>query len=437
MRAVRYITGLFTPGGPTTNPAPAPGKQLPGLNSLRFFAALFVVLFHIPKTQGNMGLPNPLFGTLSARGEEAVCFFFTLSGFLITYLLLAERESTGTIAVRKFYMRRVLRIWPLYFLIVFVGMACYIVAGRLGQDVTSAFEVGAKHPVLYVPAALVMYALFLPNVLNGLYAMGSLVVGLWSIGVEEQFYAVWAPLVKRVGRALPVICGAILVVLLLVFHANSAGLFGSDRVHIIVMSLRFYFMAAGALCAWYAFHHYDALMRLPIFSSRVVQVALVLLLVDFLLFDSLGQLVGRFAGPVAWIDFNEGLQVLLFSWLVLTVSLNARNIVRVENRAFDYLGKISYGTYMYHMIVLYLVAGIFRLIPGSTANLVAYTAGFYGAAIALSLLISHLSYQYFEQPFLRMKVRRFEPRPTRSLEPTSAPEPPEQVPIPVAMKATV
>mgnify|MGYP000751166612 CR=1 FL=1 len=98
-----------------------------GFNGVRFIAASAVIVHHIEEYKAVY-----LFGRddLWARpfvyqlGRLGVALFFVLSGFLITYLLLAEKQKTGTIAIRKFYIRRVLRIWPLYFLIVgFVGLA--------------------------------------------------------------------------------------------------------------------------------------------------------------------------------------------------------------------------------------------------------------------------------------------------------------------------
>ena len=86
-----------------------------GLNALRFFAATLVVLMHMKSNLGNSALPTfPDIGLFS-KGLIAVSFFFVLSGFLITYLLYVEYEKTNTISVKAFYLRRIFRIWPLYF----------------------------------------------------------------------------------------------------------------------------------------------------------------------------------------------------------------------------------------------------------------------------------------------------------------------------------
>src|ERR1051326_1775359 len=94
----------------------------PGLNGLRFLAAFAVVITHVELLKGQVGLPNhwtnPVIFNLGGLG---VYFFFVLSGFLITYLLLAEKDKTGTIRIGNFYIRRILRIWPLYYFLVLLG----------------------------------------------------------------------------------------------------------------------------------------------------------------------------------------------------------------------------------------------------------------------------------------------------------------------------
>ena len=91
---------------------------LPGLNALRFFAAFLVIVTHIELLKGQLGFSNSWkFLEQFNLGGLGVYFFFVLSGFLITYLLIHEKEKTGTIKIKAFYIRRLLRIWPLYYFI--------------------------------------------------------------------------------------------------------------------------------------------------------------------------------------------------------------------------------------------------------------------------------------------------------------------------------
>jgi peptidoglycan/LPS O-acetylase OafA/YrhL len=92
--------------------------HFPGLDALRFYAAMSVVVIHTATNFGDLRLRSskiPLLDALALDAQSAVSLFFVLSGFLITYLLLTEHSRTGTVQVRPFYMRRILRIWPLYY----------------------------------------------------------------------------------------------------------------------------------------------------------------------------------------------------------------------------------------------------------------------------------------------------------------------------------
>lgn len=364
-----------------------------GLNSLRFLAALFVVIGHIPLNQESLGLPHPAYGALFFRGAPAVSFFFALSGFLITYLLLEERRRTGGIDVRNFYLRRVCRIWPLYFAVVFFGLFFYNVLLPAA---------GIPYQVKYsVPFALALYTFFLPNLMNSLYTVGGILNPLWSIGVEEQFYLGWAPAMKRARERVPALCCAVFAASALLACLNSFDVFGIHMWKNFVGQLKFHFMAAGGLCAWWLHRHKERFIALPVFRSRVLQLVLFLLVADYFLFNYLFNLA-HVRGLA-----EEAAQIVLYTWLIVNVAANPRNIILVENRVFDYLGTISYGIYMLHMIAIYGTSGLFRRSSRWNGNLWLYSAAYYGVALGLTILLAHLSYRYLESPFLRMKDRRF------------------------------
>src|SRR5260370_28291020 len=91
----------------------------PGLNGLRFFAGMLVVISRVELMKDHQGYRSAAANlAVYELGRLAVTFFFVLSGFLITYLLLTENSSAGAIEIRKFYVRRMVRIWPLYYLMV-------------------------------------------------------------------------------------------------------------------------------------------------------------------------------------------------------------------------------------------------------------------------------------------------------------------------------
>ena len=103
---------------------PSAIRYFPNLDVLRFFLAFFVVLFHVPEISKNAGLPFYRDLPVFHRGAEAVYWFFVLSGFLLS-LLASKEVAGGRFHILRFFMRRVLRIWPLYFLVSLFGLIFY------------------------------------------------------------------------------------------------------------------------------------------------------------------------------------------------------------------------------------------------------------------------------------------------------------------------
>jgi peptidoglycan/LPS O-acetylase OafA/YrhL len=376
--------------------------HFPGLDSLRFLAAFFVFLDHVPMNQGSAGLPNPHWGALFFRGAPAVAFFFTLSGFLITYLLLEERQRNGEIAVGRFYLRRACRIWPLYFVVVAFGLTFYnAVLPRLGISYPVEYDLGI---------AVILYSFFLPNVMNGLYRVGGILNPLWSIGVEEQFYLAWAPAMRRFHHVLPLLAGGLLAGSFTIFCLNHQQAFGGGAVQGIVGQLRFHFMAMGALCAWALRRHRERFLALPVFASRAAHRLLLAILVEYYL---LGLI------PWGWF-FEEAVQVILYAWLIVTVGSNPRNAVRLANPAFEFLGTISYGIYMWHMVAVYGTSALFQATDWWRGNLWLYSFAYYGVALGATVLLAYFSLRWLERPFLRLKDRRYTAEPAPGPAPAAA-----------------
>jgi peptidoglycan/LPS O-acetylase OafA/YrhL len=391
----------------------AAGKvHFKGLNSLRFLAAFFVVLGHIPLNQESLGLPHPNRGTFFFRGAFAVCFFFALSGFLITYLLLDEERQTGDISVRSFYLRRMCRIWPLYFAVVLFGLFFY---NRLLP------LLGIHYRIEYgLGTALLLYCALLPNLMNSLYTVGGILNPTWSIGIEEQFYLLWAPAVKRARSRLPALCWTVLGISFALFVLTHYGAFGVHEGMRFTEQLKFHYMAAGGLCAWWLHRRREALLGSWPFANRAAQLILFALLVDFYLFSFI---------PWGWLG-TEVLQMVLYCWLIVNVAANPANVVPVGARAFDYLGTISYGIYMLHMLAVYATSEFFRRTVWWHGSLALYCLVYYCLVFGLTSLFAHLSYRYFEWPFLRLKDLRFSIAPPEA--PVAAPTPPVAATAPPA-----
>ncbi len=157
---------------------------LPNLNSVRAIAALMVVISHLElRKPGNLAQVKPLL----AFGGIGVSIFFVLSGFLITYLLLKEKEGTGQIKIKHFYIRRILRIWPLYFLVLIFG---YFVVPIIMPDYYQS------SPTFFTLKGFFLNAFFLTGVTYVLKLTPIIISIIWSIGIEEQFYIFWPWIIK-------------------------------------------------------------------------------------------------------------------------------------------------------------------------------------------------------------------------------------------------
>ena len=161
------------PGGPFYRPE---------LDALRFAAFLLVYEAHTLPLPRN---PGPVLGAIRTSGALGVQLFFVLSAYLITELLMREKSRTGTVDLKAFYIRRILRIWPLYFAALF---ACFGLSRLL--------------PATPMPlSALLAYLLLVGNfwsVWNGFLPLG--LGALWTICLEEQFYLIWPSLVRLTSR---------------------------------------------------------------------------------------------------------------------------------------------------------------------------------------------------------------------------------------------
>ena len=166
----------------------------PNLNALRFIAAMMVLVHHIEQYKSIYNIDSLwLYDPIQNMGRLGVALFFVLSGFLITTLLLDEKGYTGTISIRKFYMRRILRIWPLYFLI--VGLSLFVIPYISFLKVPIS-DVQILHQNFF--QKIILFTFFLPNMAIIAYAPVAFCSQTWSIGVEEQFYLLWPTVMKYV-----------------------------------------------------------------------------------------------------------------------------------------------------------------------------------------------------------------------------------------------
>lgn len=161
------------------------------LNGLRFFAAFMVLICHIELNKKYFKLTNNREVT-RFLGDLGVDLFFVLSGFLITFLLIKEKEYFEKINFKNFYIRRILRIWPLYYFIVILSLFI-LPKFSIFHINGSFFEFENNMEAIKI---MLLFIFILPNVLYLIKPI-AFSAQTWSIGVEEQFYLIWPFIVNR------------------------------------------------------------------------------------------------------------------------------------------------------------------------------------------------------------------------------------------------
>lgn len=365
----------------------------PEIDGLRLFAFLAVycqhtigygvsgVHHHVPVWVGN------LLAAIGSAGIFGVDLFFVLSSYLITELLMRERAVAGKLDVRAFYIRRMLRIWPLYFF----GIAIAVMA---------TIAVASEHLQWYHVLGLLLFCGNWAIMLRPVITIG---VPLWSVSVEEQFYIAWPWVVRRLsGRGMALCALGAIAVAACVAAALVMRFPERDLVTFNSFS-RLDGIAIGVLLA------VGLRGRVPRLSS-LTRVALLCACVAVLL----------------WIAFSFRLLVLplrvlpvVVGWplaaaacggLVLAVLGSCGKLsAPLRSAPLVYLGRISYGLYVYHELALLIIQRWFPEHGASPAQMMARF--FFG--LALTVPMAAVSYRWLELPFLRLKRRQFTVVPSR------------------------
>lgn len=365
-----------------------------GLNALRFFAASLVVFHHAEQIRSKSGLFTLKSFSFFNNGGIAVTFFFILSGFLITYLLLKERSSKGVISIKKFYYRRILRIWPLYYLLVFIG-------ALLIPFLISYLNISYEMPYTFSEVIL-FFIFFAPFMVTFIFGH-HLLEPLWSIGVEEIFYIFWAPIVKYINISVTKL-SVFIIVLKFLLVSLSPFFIENELYFQLLGKLQFESMAVGALGAVWVFKYYEQFDSSFFIFHRLTQIILMsFITIRIVFFKYLISNVNEFAFIQSTFVFNLAVN-FLFLWLILNVSLNKHSLIKLNSRVFNFLGDISYGIYMYHMLIIFTIMLVLKDYLMSIDEISA-TVLFYFLVFLGTIFVSYVSKQYFENYFINLKSK--------------------------------
>lgn len=377
-----------------------PKTYFPYLDSLRTLA--FFAVFYAHSATVFMGanlsdaFPLNILKKTSVYGVYGVNFFFVLSGFLITYLLLQEKShsESKSLSIKEFYIKRVLRIWPVYFITFFVGV--FVLPFLIPESTYSIFAM--TNPHMQIEA--VLYNLFFSgNFYQGMgIGIASLSIGvLWSVCVEEQFYLVWPWVVKYCTPRRLAFVTALLVSLSLLFKF----LYAEDRL-------------ANYYLPWSVGMDLGlgALLGIGFFLKKTKQIiwSNIAIILSSISFVAVVWKIGTWTDVVEAIRLTKSLIVDCVFVLVLLFFVNLirdrKGLLAHTHKALSYLGKISYGLYAYHAMCLMLTLsvlyqiGYLKVDVSRSMFFVTITLSF-----TLSILAAKYSYLYIEKPILSLRKR--------------------------------
>lgn len=320
--------------------------HLSGLNGFRAIAALMVVIGHIS---------NEYSDSYTMAGHF-VTMFFVLSGFLITFLLLKEKEI-APIDIKKFYVRRILRIWPLYFLFFAVCIAVIYF-----NNIPADFSYTS------------FYFLLSANVPYVLGASLPFLAHYWSLGTEEQFYLFFPSLARTSNLLLISICLAITLFLLKIGCWYLERTYDYSLPYAIANYFRFHIMLIGVIGAILFYKK-----QVPKFVyHKITQIICWLLL---------GSVILNKFHFISLIDT----EIMAFTTLILILGqVTHKGIINLENRPMNFVGKISYGIYVIHPLVIYFFVSENQILS-------------YSLILFFTLAFAKISYELYEKRFLKMK----------------------------------
>ncbi|AMR33238.1 hypothetical protein A0256_18345 [Mucilaginibacter sp. PAMC 26640] len=353
------------------------------LDGVRAIAAFMVVCSHIQLHKENSGIYTSQFIDSRNFGKIGVTIFFTLSGFLISYLLLEEKTKFGFIARKNFYIRRILRIWPLYFLLIVIGFFIYPAQGSV--------------------TALLLSILLMPNVAFCLKLLPNIFDPIWSIGVEEQFY-IFHPHIFRFKKMqhilymLTAVLLALIILNLVVSHLQYTSSFMLALDQFLYFT-RFDDMMIGSVVSLLYFNtknHVFAFQFQRAFNllfNKYVHTGLILLLLGFI-FLFVRKEIGH--GDIVISS--------LVSLIMVRLCEPSSNTIILGNKVMGYCGKISYGIYLLHKYPLFLMLYLIKTYFSNQSAFFQNTLVYLGT-ITLVILLATISYYGYERYFLRLKTR--------------------------------
>lgn len=357
--------------------------NLDGLRFLSFLAVFLYHSFHTDQESINTSLLYQFIKKdLFVNCNMGVNFFFVLSGFLITYILLIEKKVTGTVNIKNFLIRRTLRIWPLYYVCIVIGFFIFpYIKQKMGLMANES-------------ANLTYYLTFISNFdLINTRPDSSILGVLWSVSLEEQFYVVWPILFAFVSlRMFPY---ALILILLVTW------LFRSVNVSYPIYELHTLSCIGDMIIG--AFGAY--LMQIDKYQAKVVHMKRGYIILLYVLFVAVFIFRRHFFEVDGFRVIERSFVAIIFLLIILEQNYSLHSLFKISRlKNFSYLGKISYGLYCLHpigiLVSIYLTKWMHLEKYLWQIILIQFPL-----SLLITILLSRISYKYFESFFLQIKER--------------------------------
>ena len=301
--------------------------------------------------------------------------FFMVHGKLeYSYLLLKEKDNCNNINIKEFYLRRIFRIWPLYYFYIIVTLLLTtIIFGYTDAHISSFW----------------LYIFFIPNIAFNLNIYPSFLGHLWSIGIEEQFYAIWPHFVgKTTSFKRGIVLFIVLFIILKLGIKVMSIYFNNQILFSIIASMGFDCMAIGAL---FAIIHKEGYVFKNFFLLAGQLLFWVLFITSF--FTKL---------PFFSIYGGEVFSILTGFFILGQLDIK-KSLISLERPLLNFLGKISFGLYVYHPLAIFLFQYIlFDILHYKMPNTLVLVLG----VLTLTIAVSFFSYKYIESYFLQINESR-------------------------------
>ena len=363
---------------------PTPEEKLnsvydPTIDFIRFIAFFLVFFTHFINRGGN-GITvntgqwwnNEFIQRIADFGGQGVTLFFSLTGFLLGRLLIRECKEQGTVSVKAFYFRRILRIWPLYF--VFIGMCAVL-------------NIFSNSPTLAI-SELPYLATFTYN-WGQIYGNipGTMATITWSISVEEQIYLLFPVLFLLMAKKSATKYAIFLIIAGFASVLSCIYIFeiSADRFTPAFLLP----VGVGLLAASYEDKYF--IRPKTLWNSLLIILLLILYILAF--------------RDIASSSIFQSISYIGSAFLLPALLLICRSLIgKNQNWAIKlavYIGRRSYGCYLFHWAIWTVMVGrnIFSTEKGGF-SVIGVLVGF-----TTTVLVSSFSYKYFETPFLRFRKR--------------------------------